>query len=885
MNKKTDIHAKEGSAAAQLLYKSVLQIINVNGNSLTEEDIKRHETQYLKRVIADCKGLEWLSLMGKEDSNESTIGLDSIYTALLTDSLEEQKGGDESRQEVNVFKKLSALRDKYKNKLSALEVLNRYPHLVLTGDPGSGKSAFVNYLSICLAGEQLGNHKINLQALTEPLPDKKGNPQTIEVETENKETIEQKVKQEVRQNWHHQALIPVRVILRDFAASAYFPDKDEKSDTRQIMDFIQDDLKDKDGDAYFEILRARLQAGEALLMFDGLDEVPQAGDRRKRLVACIEGFAKSYSDTRIRVTCRPYAYQNTQWQLHGFNETKLAKFHRGQIIRFIKQWYKNAPEFDKETAQNRSDKLIREIFKASSVTELAERPLLLSLIAYLHAKRHELPERKADLYEKLLELLINEWEKVRFKTEDADSARNCHQYSLAEFLDIGQDTIRLVLERLAFEGHANQNPNQNETADISAKDLTHYLYSAAKNVGKEVKISQLYEYLRDRVGILYQRGGKNEENAIYTFPHRSFQEYLAASYFRREEDALFDHFENKIEIEEETWQELAATLGRTDSDKWREVIILLGGIKSQKEPGPVWDLLDALSQDIEGLDEPKTKGLRLAAEILAENLKHDNLNRKQQRIFKKIQNALPQTLKSDYLPAVERAAIGRYLGVIGDPRAEVMTVDAMPFCFVPAGEFYMGEDKDGFEYDINHDYWIAKNTTTVAQFFEFVASTEYSASEKLKDQIKNHPAVFISWKDAIQFCQWLTKRWHNAGCLPKTWQVTLPDEAEWEKAARGGLQIPQTNQTGWNANQGLLSTDVELQLENNKNPQRRYPWGNEINDEFLNFEWNIGSSTTDIYPLGISPYGCQDMAGNVWEWTRSEYAEYPYPKIKSEEWK
>ncbi|MCK5904743.1 MAG: hypothetical protein KAG86_05615, partial [Gammaproteobacteria bacterium] len=456
---------------------------------------------------------------------------------------------------------------------------------------------------------------------------------------------------------------------------------------------------------YFEILRARLQAGEALLMFDGLDEVPQAGDRRKRLVACIEGFAKSYSDARILVTCRPYAYQDKQWQLNGFNETKLAKFHRGQIIRFIKQWYKNSPEFDDKTAQNRADKLIQEVFKTSSVTELAERPLLLSLIAYLHAKRHELPERKADLYERLLELLINEWEKVRFKAEDADSARNCHQYSLAEFLDIGQDTIRIVLERLAFEAHANQNASQNssqnETADISAKDLTHYLYSAAKSDGKEVKISQLYEYLRDRVGILYQRGGKNEENAIYTFPHRSFQEYLAASYFRREEDALFEHFDGKIEIEDDTWQELAATLGRTDPDKWREVIILLGGIKSQKEPGPVWGLLNALSQDIEGLDKPKTKGLRLAAEILAENLKHDSLNRKQQGIFNKIQKALPQTLKSNYLPAVERAAIDKYLGVIGDPRAEVMTVDAMPFCFVPAGAFYMGRgefDKEGEEW-------------------------------------------------------------------------------------------------------------------------------------------------------------------------------------------
>jgi protein tyrosine/serine phosphatase len=60
----------------------------------------------------------------------------------------------------------------------------------------------------------------------------------------------------------------------------------------------------------------------------------------------------------------------------------------------------------------------------------------------------------------------------------------------------------LVLERLAFQAHASQDlKNAQETADISSKDLTHELYCAARADGKDVKIGQLYEYLRDRVGI------------------------------------------------------------------------------------------------------------------------------------------------------------------------------------------------------------------------------------------------------------------------------------------------------------------------------------------------------------------------------------------------
>ena len=49
---------------------------------------------------------------------------------------------------------------------------------------------------------------------------------------------------------------------------------------------------------------------------------------------------------------------------------------------------------------------------------------------------------------------------------------------------------------------------------------------------------------------------------------------------------------------------------------------------------------------------------------------------------------------------------------------------------------------------------------------------------------------------------------------------------------------------------------------------------------------NIGfTSIANVYPLGICPYGCHDLSGNIWEWTRSEKGDYPYPQIKTEAWK
>ncbi len=70
-------------------------------------------------------------------------------------------------------------------------MLNYEQRLVLTGDPGSGKSAFVSYLALCLAGENLGDERANLRTLTEPLPDENGNPQTREVKVEGKDEPEQ----------------------------------------------------------------------------------------------------------------------------------------------------------------------------------------------------------------------------------------------------------------------------------------------------------------------------------------------------------------------------------------------------------------------------------------------------------------------------------------------------------------------------------------------------------------------------------------------------------------------------------------------------------------------------------------------------------------------
>jgi len=175
---------------------------------------------------------------------------------------------------------------------------------------------------------------------------------------------------------------------------------------------------------------------------------------------------------------------------------------------------------------------------------------------------------------------------------------------------------------------------------------------------------------------------------------------------------------------------------------------------------------------------------------------------------------------------------------------------------IPAGEFLMGSDpeKDKEAYSSEQpqhivylpEFCISKYPVTNAQYAAFVQSTGHKVPEHWNDEgipsgKEKHPVRYISWDDAVAFCEWLNRE------TGKDFQ--LPSEAEWEKAARG--------------------TDGRI-----------YPWGDEPpTADLCNFDDNVGNTTPvgRYSPEGDSPYGCVDMASNVWEWTRSLYDDYTYP--------
>ena len=205
--------------------------------------------------------------------------------------------------------------------------------------------------------------------------------------------------------------------------------------------------------------------------------------------------------------------------------------------------------------------------------------------------------------------------------------------------------------------------------------------------------------------------------------------------------------------------------------------------------------------------------------------------------------------------------------------------------YIPAGDFVMGSDPTQSEFVQAEElpqhtlalpeYYLARTPVTNRQYLAFVQAREYHRpehwpSDGFLEEQADHPVINVSWYDAMAYCAWLTERvsaedcklkvwraehWETVAVDGKAWRFLLPSEAEWEKGARG--------------------TDGRL-----------YPWGNLWDAKRCNTKESRSVMTTPVnaYPLGASPYGLVDVAGNVWEWTRTLWGvdildspfKYPY---------
>jgi formylglycine-generating enzyme required for sulfatase activity len=746
--------------------------------------------------------------------------------------------------------------------LRALEAVFEHPRVALLGEPGSGKSTFAQHLTYCLAIAQTNKASPALEDFWLDWKDR-------------------------RANW-----LPVRVVLRDFDAWLQTLDPPPaKAEPGHLRDFIAHALKPDTLEFAAGLIDDALRQGRAFVVLDGLDEVTSI-KQRQFVAQAINAFIALYDEgNRYLLTCRTYSYQKPaeastpDLRVSSFKEVfELSPFTSGQIEAFIAAWYDELVAVDRlkpdEAAEKR--KALGAAWRKPDLQRLARNPLQLTLMAWVNTSE-KLPDKRAQLYDRAIGLLLWEWESKK----RSDATQTLEQ--LAGGIGNGKNEIKRVLAEAAFNAHDRMPARSGDAqpgdspedasedspealADVSESELKAALAALKRQDGQpdENWGRDVVRAIRERSGLLTRRLGDN-----LTFPHRTFQEYLAGVHLIDQDD-----FDERAE----------ALAGRPDV--WREVILLAAGndfyVKENNSRLKPRALVRALLDASRGkTDAASWRRLLLAGNVLVEV---DALNLRTARTL--VDEARPRLLAlmrdSESLPPKERAEAGRLLAKLGDPREAVLDVGKIEWCAVPKGDFLMGSDdrdemtlsfeKPQFTYRLDYDYAISKFPITNAQFKQFVDEEGYAKGEfweaaitarrweggRVKREVyvgeddkgesiwetewgeapydfgdpynlPNHPVVGVSWYEAVAFCEWLSQRLGQ--------DVSLPSEAEWEKAAR--------------------SSDG-----------RRYPWGDDPDPNRANYdESRIGStSAVGCFAGGANPaIGCEDMSGNVWEWTRTKW--------------
>ncbi|NNJ11959.1 SUMF1/EgtB/PvdO family nonheme iron enzyme [Chloroflexales bacterium ZM16-3] len=460
---------------------------------------------YLRRTVAECNALPLGQIDRTDAAHTRPLLLSQLYIGLDTTEQVELSEAERAELEADQTRRPRAPGERPTRPLSALEALSHDDRrrTMLLGAPGSGKSTFVSHLALCLAGAAL-------------------------CERSRDEAQPESGWLACLPRWGLGDLLPVRVVLRDLAAFAPLAAAPRGS-VRLLEEFLAATLADAGCPDALAELTAALRDGGALLLLDGLDEVV-GSPVLQRVAETIRDADKGYR-APILVTCRPLDYREEPLrQIAGFPTFTLAELDDAQIQRFVGDWYRELAESGRRpAAQTEADtQALRDaVASRPELRALAGTPLLLTVMALVHAFRGTLPDARALLYYECIELLLLRWRQPRGESD------------LLEKLGLPQfrsSDLLALMAQLGYEAHlrAERDKGQSGPADLDEPLVMHILAEgfARYDEPRRFALAELVLAALTRGnGLLLKRGP-----SVYTFAHRTFQEFLAGYHLKGQRD-------------------------------------------------------------------------------------------------------------------------------------------------------------------------------------------------------------------------------------------------------------------------------------------------------------------------------------------------------------
>lgn len=776
---------------------------------------------YLAEVRQKWEGL-MLPLLRKKSGDITSAKLKQVFVPLR---LRDVRAEEESRRKMD---RLAAHPEKaLKEQVEEIksveigELLNRYPKFILIGAPGCGKTTLLSRVALAFAE---GRAQDDL-------------------------------------GWKGKNLFPVFLRLRNFGAFLK-QNRDEYSSPSSgaLIAYLENSFRDGDRIRLTaDFFDKRLAEGLCLVMMDGLDEV---SDLRSEVAGHVDAFIHRYAakGNYFGMASRPRGYESVERQLRpvGLAVAEVNPLDLDGICQLMENLL-SLIEPDAARRVNDLEELTRAISSSEELTRIAGTPLFCSALVQVfkyHGAR--LPNRRVDVFDEIVDLLLGHWhaQQTRYLSDAEQLAMDDGTGRSYGEVKKAVSVKRSRLSRLALY------MQETHQAEIPAQEAETVLYEYLKSRERvpDENTAQLWagNFLvnsHERSGLLVER-----DPGIYTFLHKGFMEYLAASALAAQSKILVDVI-------------LPLVADKAKFEWWEQVILLVGAYSGTPEDVRE-ELISKLLKTAE--THPLDSDDRLRYELLAGNLARDMGDDLPAFHFKQVESVLFNSATNAAVPPVSRASAADTLDELGYIVPDLHT-------FVPISDFHISKylvtnsqyerflKRENFA---NKKYWIdfqkfdenskPMKGTWGETAWNWLQESLKSENFEIQGDVllprhwrdprfgiarRNAPVVGISWYEASAYCKWLLENWdqweEGKQGLAKPKLIRLPTEKEWSTAAGG------------------------------EDPEERYPWnqkGATSKTEEIIQRANIRESginrTTPVwmYPQGESPHHIMDMAGNVWEW-------------------